>query len=84
MQAPVSVGAPGYKGAITVGLKFERIDDAVGKLLVDVKEAKDLAAADPNQLSNPFVKRYSNISKLWEQSFLPLGTRTENNFTQLG
>eukprot|EP00112_Aurelia_sp_Birch-Aquarium-sp1_P021907 Seg60.3 transcript_id=Seg60.3/GoldUCD/mRNA.D3Y31 product="Synaptotagmin-like protein 4" protein_id=Seg60.3/GoldUCD/D3Y31 len=56
--APVSVGAPGYKGAITVGLKFERIDDAVGKLLVDVKEAKDLAAADPNQLSNPFVKSY--------------------------
>ena len=53
----MSVGAPGYKGAITIGLKYERIDDVVGKLLVDVKEARDLAAADPNQLSNPFVKR---------------------------
>ena len=60
----MSVGAQGYKGAITVGLKFERIDDVIGKLLVDVKEARDLASADPNQLSNPFVKRYLYISTL--------------------
>ena len=27
--------------------------------MVDIKEAKDLAAADPTQLSNPFIKGYS-------------------------
>ncbi|XP_065056868.1 uncharacterized protein LOC135685055 isoform X2 [Rhopilema esculentum] len=56
--APVSVGESGYKGSITIGLKYEKIDESVGKLLVDIKGANDLAAADPTQLSNPFVKAY--------------------------
>ena len=47
-----------YKGAITVGLKFDQIDEIIGKLMVDIVQAKDLAAADPTQLSNPFVKRF--------------------------
>ncbi len=54
----MSIGGPGYKGALTVGLKFEPIDGEVGKLLVDIKEANELAAADVKTLSNPFVKRY--------------------------
>ncbi len=53
----MSIGGPGYKGALTVGLKFEPIDGEVGKLLVDIKEANELAAADVKTLSNPFVKR---------------------------
>ena len=50
------MGESGYKGSITIGLKYEKIDESVGKLLVDIKGASDLAAADPTQLSNPFVK----------------------------
>ena len=45
-----------------MGLKFDRIDDTVGKLLVDIKDAQDLAAADPTHLSNPFIKRYNLLT----------------------
>eukprot|EP00794_Sanderia_malayensis_P000447 gene447-1088_t len=57
-MAPVSVSGPGYKGTLTIGLKYEAIDGDIGKLLVEVKEAKELRAADAKSLSNPFVKSY--------------------------
>ena len=41
---------------LTVGLKYESIDGDIGKLMVEVKEAKELATADVNAFPNPFVK----------------------------
>ena len=54
--APVSVGEPGYQGVTTVELKYEHGVDGIGRLSVEIREAKDVMATDPNELSSPFVK----------------------------